>query len=196
MWACAIQGVEFVRHLASLNDEMLRAAAIAAYFGRTEEAHDGYIAAGRPDLAVQLHAHTGDWLRVRILPDKHVTCRSDCLTDSSPLAGCLHNVLSGMLSGGSSQLCTGACSCILCSSYPAWHVDPEGFHYDAGRSHADGGRWQHGAAAHCLEAYWGYVCMAGPVEAGMRVFSPAFVCRVPVMDSTSGILHNLWLIPR
>jgi hypothetical protein len=68
-----IQGVDFVRQLASLDDEMLKAAAIAAYFGRTEEAHNVYISAGRPDLAVQLHAQTGNWLRVCILPYEGLT---------------------------------------------------------------------------------------------------------------------------
>ena len=51
--------------MAALEDEVLRIAAVAAYFGRLQEAHDMYSAAGWPDLALQLYAQYGNWLGVR-----------------------------------------------------------------------------------------------------------------------------------
>jgi hypothetical protein len=42
-----------------------RAAETAAYSGRLDEAHEHYLAAGRPDLALQMYAAYGQWHRVR-----------------------------------------------------------------------------------------------------------------------------------
>ena len=52
--------------MASMEDDMLRNAVCATYFGGLSDAHDTYITAGRTDLALQAHAQHGDWLQVRL----------------------------------------------------------------------------------------------------------------------------------
>ena len=52
--------------MAAMEDDMLRSAVSAAYFGSLPDAHDAYIAAGRTDLALQAHAQHGSWSQVRV----------------------------------------------------------------------------------------------------------------------------------
>ena len=50
--------------MASVEDDMLRSAVSAAYFGSLSDARDAYTAAGRTDLVLQLHTQHGNWLQV------------------------------------------------------------------------------------------------------------------------------------
>ena len=50
--------------MVSIEDDMLRTAVSAMYFGGLADVHDAYNAAGRTDLALQAHAQHGSWLQV------------------------------------------------------------------------------------------------------------------------------------
>jgi hypothetical protein len=57
--------VQLVRHLTTLEQPELRAAAAATHCGRLDAAEAAYHRAGRPDLALEMRARHGDWLAVK-----------------------------------------------------------------------------------------------------------------------------------
>lgn len=59
-----LQGILFVKHLQTLDDEERLSAEIAQYFGRFDEAEEHFRAANRPDLAIDMRMRLGDWFRV------------------------------------------------------------------------------------------------------------------------------------
>ncbi|ESO83236.1 hypothetical protein LOTGIDRAFT_197584 [Lottia gigantea] len=56
--------IEFVKRLGNLQNENIKKAEVAAYFGRYDEAERMYIEMDRRDLAVSLRKKLGDWFRV------------------------------------------------------------------------------------------------------------------------------------
>lgn len=58
------QGIQFVKRLKKLDNEVKQQAEIAAYFKRFEEAERLYLDMDRRDLAVDLRVKLGDWFRV------------------------------------------------------------------------------------------------------------------------------------
>lgn len=60
-------GVQFVKRLLLLDDPKKQAAEVAAYFGQFDEAEKIYRDLDRRDLALQLRASLGDWLKVEKL---------------------------------------------------------------------------------------------------------------------------------
>ncbi|KAM6969516.1 WD repeat-containing protein 35 [Tautogolabrus adspersus] len=58
------QGIEFVKRLGNLQNEPMKQAEVAAYFGSFEEAERMYLDMDRRDLAISLRIKLGDWFRV------------------------------------------------------------------------------------------------------------------------------------
>lgn len=79
--------MECTQQMASMEDDMLRSAVSASYFGSLTDAHDAYIAAGRTDLALQAHAQHGNWLQVIIILMRAglLSDRVDCMHPTASL---------------------------------------------------------------------------------------------------------------
>lgn len=58
------QGIRFVQRLKLIDDKRKQRAEVAAYFKRFEEAEQIYLEMDRKDLAIELRARTGGWVRV------------------------------------------------------------------------------------------------------------------------------------
>lgn len=58
------QGVQLAKRLQSVHSAAERGAELAAYFGDLGSAQSLYLSAGRPDLALQMHAGQGNWAMV------------------------------------------------------------------------------------------------------------------------------------
>ncbi|XP_050408389.2 WD repeat-containing protein 35 [Patella vulgata] len=56
--------IEFVKKIGNLQNENLKKAEVAAYFGRYDEAEKTYIEMDRRDLAIGMRKKLGDWMRV------------------------------------------------------------------------------------------------------------------------------------
>ncbi|XP_065296308.2 WD repeat-containing protein 35 isoform X2 [Dermacentor albipictus] len=58
------QGIQFVKHIATLPNEDIRKAEVKAYFKQFDDAEKIYLEIDRRDLAVSLRKMLGDWFRV------------------------------------------------------------------------------------------------------------------------------------
>lgn len=58
------QGITLVKRLAQLQNEQMKAAEIAAYFHRFEQAENIYLDMDRMDLAIDMRMKLGDWFKV------------------------------------------------------------------------------------------------------------------------------------
>lgn len=57
-------GIQLIKKLSNIQNEQLKKATIAAYFGKFDEAEELYLSADRRDLAIEQREKLGDWFKV------------------------------------------------------------------------------------------------------------------------------------